>query len=561
MAGNGFIYTSIVILVHGTNAHDAPWTRSGSRLREVIAAEDPGTLFVPFNWTGRNSHSARLEAGRELADLLRRLVETSERTTLSIVCHSHGGNVVLYALRDKSLAERVSGVVFLGTPFLRVHPVDPRDFRAAIRQLVRLTGLVAYGLAMLAFIFGLSGYGARLSGWIFELLYPVVNVPIVVGLGLLPFVLGLVIAVSITKVLQKSFGTALVKLLFRRRGSLLAELSLPALPVRGLVCVSPRDEAYLYLLGLAVATSTPQFVWSVVLWCIRIFPLTVVVLLLGQCFGDTLVAETDAFVVNFLGYGAIWLAALFPAVLATTLVLFTVPAVMRGNPLAFGWTGLLGAAVADVWPTYLPPIVGDVSLRVLRRTGRMSGFVSLVHSAYYSDTTVLNKIGCFLQGEDVGKACIADGGSRRVFGSAVARGVAAVSTCLVAMVMLAYDYAQQHQAVQETMHDADTKGDVRVELAIAEVLEPGASRTVRFNFENVTAVRRVLLERTLSQLGISSQSHGSNRATGQWIGWDEFVRAALPSHRSLVGCRRSSTTPSRRYLRWFAALATRDSVC
>src|SRR5262252_5397107 len=89
---------SHIILVHGTNARNAPWTWKGSLLFDTITAAFPEASIIPFNWSGKNSHSARLIAGHELNDLINNSTQGEPEPRIAIISHSHGGNVVLYAL-------------------------------------------------------------------------------------------------------------------------------------------------------------------------------------------------------------------------------------------------------------------------------------------------------------------------------------------------------------------------------------------------------------------------------------------------------------------------------
>jgi hypothetical protein len=81
----------------------------------------PGTtLFSRFCWTGSNSHTARLRAGEDLKKHLRGLTDKFRNARHFVVGHSHGGNVMLYAMKDEALANRVTGLVTLATPFISV---------------------------------------------------------------------------------------------------------------------------------------------------------------------------------------------------------------------------------------------------------------------------------------------------------------------------------------------------------------------------------------------------------------------------------------------------------
>ena len=91
----------VVTLVHGTFAKGAPWTKDGSILRRKIAAElgslEKDVIFDVFEWSGRNTHKARVKAGYRLADHIRELKKHYPIAQHFVVAHSHGGNVALLA--------------------------------------------------------------------------------------------------------------------------------------------------------------------------------------------------------------------------------------------------------------------------------------------------------------------------------------------------------------------------------------------------------------------------------------------------------------------------------
>jgi hypothetical protein len=110
----------VVTLVHGTWARRAPWTKEDSPLCCYLRETLRDVTFYRFEWSGRNSNSARFKAAEKLQlELTTRL---TERPTAKhyIIAHSHGGNVALYALRDPELCQRISGLVCLATPFFHV---------------------------------------------------------------------------------------------------------------------------------------------------------------------------------------------------------------------------------------------------------------------------------------------------------------------------------------------------------------------------------------------------------------------------------------------------------
>lgn len=112
----------VVTLVHGTFAKGAPWTKEGSILRREIAAtlgeHERDVVFDTFDWSGSNTHKARVKAGYQLADHIRELRQRFPVCKHFIIAHSHGGNVALLAHKHLPQAFHAKGVATLGTPFI-----------------------------------------------------------------------------------------------------------------------------------------------------------------------------------------------------------------------------------------------------------------------------------------------------------------------------------------------------------------------------------------------------------------------------------------------------------
>ena len=104
-----------IFLVHGTFAEKAAWTQNGSALRGRLTTRFPGAEIKDIRWGGDNTNEARF-VGQ--FSLLPDLIEDAFKWRI-VVCHSHGGQVVVELLRTiKGLRRLISGVVFLNTPFL-----------------------------------------------------------------------------------------------------------------------------------------------------------------------------------------------------------------------------------------------------------------------------------------------------------------------------------------------------------------------------------------------------------------------------------------------------------
>ena len=159
--------SAVVTLVHGTFGRDAAWTLPHSAFRAHLQRHLGLTLAVErFEWSGANSHAARVQAGVDLAAHQRVLFERYPMATHSIVAHSHGGNVACYALRDPFVRARLSSLVTIGTPFITCRPrrtpesinvltFMAADFLAAVAACVT----AAVGLTAAAWLTPLSEAG------------------------------------------------------------------------------------------------------------------------------------------------------------------------------------------------------------------------------------------------------------------------------------------------------------------------------------------------------------------------------------------------------------------
>jgi hypothetical protein len=135
-----------ITLVHGTFARNAAWTRPGSALREHLETHLPGpVVYHRFRWSGWPSHLARDHAARRLRGRLLKCVQNNATAHHCVIAHSHGGNIVCYALRDAAeLVEQLDCIITLSTPFLLVR-----------RRNLSLFGLLSALGSLCVAIFGL----------------------------------------------------------------------------------------------------------------------------------------------------------------------------------------------------------------------------------------------------------------------------------------------------------------------------------------------------------------------------------------------------------------------
>src|ERR1700730_6383962 len=171
-----------VLLIHGTFANKAvsapAWWHPGSdfcRKLDLSLSQQGspargwahiGSPTNVFAWTGDNLESERRIAGEGLAKAITDLEASLGISRYHIVAHSHGGNVVLHALR--SLADdptKLGAVIFLGTPVLRFSRLPPWLNRSSAAMLIYGMGVIYFitvallvelvGIVIFAIVFGL----------------------------------------------------------------------------------------------------------------------------------------------------------------------------------------------------------------------------------------------------------------------------------------------------------------------------------------------------------------------------------------------------------------------
>lgn len=109
----------VYILIHGTWGADAAWYKTGSAFfKELeLSASKYNRTVTSYTWTGKLNHKTRLEAGKQLAQLIQSYpVDTS----INIISHSHGSNVGNLAssilAQDKNNKHSIDCFFAFGTP-------------------------------------------------------------------------------------------------------------------------------------------------------------------------------------------------------------------------------------------------------------------------------------------------------------------------------------------------------------------------------------------------------------------------------------------------------------
>ncbi len=136
--------TMVLTLVHGTFASEADWVKEGSILRRTLAGQRGATVvFRSCRWSGGNTHAQRLDDAELLrCDLHKALAEFPNGKHF-VLAHSHGGNLALYALRDRVLQSQLAGVVTMGTPFLHCTQREVETPASIIKWTLSIFGVFA----------------------------------------------------------------------------------------------------------------------------------------------------------------------------------------------------------------------------------------------------------------------------------------------------------------------------------------------------------------------------------------------------------------------------------
>lgn len=149
---------NIVFLVHGTwGRGEVAWYQPSvesngfpENLKKAwleYGIQDNSVTFVPFEWSGHNSHAARLEGAKALAAKLLKISEDNSEVTFHFVAHSHGGNVVLKALeiylnvRPSEISPRIIDTrnsIELSQEFLKDHSEGKFPFTTLAKEVDEL---------------------------------------------------------------------------------------------------------------------------------------------------------------------------------------------------------------------------------------------------------------------------------------------------------------------------------------------------------------------------------------------------------------------------------------
>jgi len=141
----------VLLTVHGTWAAAADWAKPDSALSTQIrgwfAKRGVSATVVPFEWSGRNSLSARQAGGAALAERIDQICRDERPAALYVIAHSHGGSVFAHAVKSRpDIIDQVDGFVALATPWIGLHRCG---YAVAFREMLAYLGLYVAFVAIL----------------------------------------------------------------------------------------------------------------------------------------------------------------------------------------------------------------------------------------------------------------------------------------------------------------------------------------------------------------------------------------------------------------------------
>ena len=375
MSNGALTMSNRVVLVHGTFAKDADWTREGSKLVKAIRQIE-GSELISFSWSGKNSHRARKIASDELADLLKNDAILHPDAKRTIVAHSHGGNIALRALRQVEDEVEVDDLICLGTPFLICNDSKSSSI-----------GLVLKGILGLLFF----------SVFAVPLLYLAFFVLIALAVDDLgpAWAIGSTLLFCITLVLSFVVPRYLVRRISRhivaRHRDLAEDLDWPKADATAMLNYQvSRDEAYFSVSTLSWLGQLPVTLWNYLerfaskfIWFS--FVLGMIAVAAFDIIGNPAHWALNIFVTPF-AVVSLSLILLIPLTLLAVLT-----PLLRSLPIAFGWEGLTQHFIYDVVITSDPMNYwrGELRSEKLLLDPKLW---RVRHSAFYDDDTVVSDI-------------------------------------------------------------------------------------------------------------------------------------------------------------------------
>ncbi|MCH9696417.1 MAG: hypothetical protein K0U72_18015 [Gammaproteobacteria bacterium] len=325
-----------------------------------------------------------MRAGVALRQLLRELANNADR--LYVLAHSHGGNVLLYALDDAELEQEIDGMVFMATPFLHFHR---HNFSFSyIREVMVL--LTSFTTLIPAMIFRAL---REVFPWKFMDELSPVSIGVLVLLAVLGFGFWRWAVRTIDYYWRPTTESKRICREFQPKP--------PNPNVEVLIVRHTGDEASLFLNGGSLVELLMSTIWKIsqsILYPIKLIPFwlfssekrtkKVFVVSAILIAAALLISPATSIKVAYIG-----LLILFLAVLAIgTIHVLLAFGILVLNVIRFGWYGISASAFVRVSSEATP--IGRWPVELCASQGG-----GLAHSEAYQDPQVVDRIIVWLRGE------------------------------------------------------------------------------------------------------------------------------------------------------------------
>jgi hypothetical protein len=407
---------TIVTLVHGTFAPKATWCRPNSPFRTALEAEFGSDSTSVFEWSGSNSHSARLAAATRLQDHLRDSLAQHPQANHFIVAHSHGGNVSAYALRDEKLQKKIRGLVCIATPFIRCtdrdlnlvlgHSYIFTLFPASVIAAIVLSPLLAFTYWALSVLYGSWDQVPEMAMDGVMILFCLMAIAFLIfGAGIIA---------------DKWFEPRVTQPLHKKQQSIVNRLDPPFLGITPVLNVTAAmDEAGAWLWTLRQLSAIPYYLWRPIM-VVAFSAFVILEVGLGLSVFlivlPTILPELPTLVIP--GLGLTYVAGQFAGyVLSTTIaslffliitaawsfLMFVTPKIIRSSSLGFGGEKFIDNLLVNI-RTHNEPFAASVEnlrqkvARFRAVEGRPQSLpFRLRHSALYSDERGIERMVAWLK--------------------------------------------------------------------------------------------------------------------------------------------------------------------
>jgi hypothetical protein len=374
---------NILVLVHGTFAREAKWISQDSKFAQALSSALGDCAVESFRWSGANNHAARICAGNELGARLKEIATVSPEARIHLVGHSHGGNVIIYALGTLSSQTRIDSAVFLGTPFLTLSLRDARSL-ASILAVFVMSFLIPITFFLIAWISILIADFFP-DWWLFP-----------IGFGAL-YAIGAV--AEVWKWGWKTLKPKIERHLSDTAQAASLSLSSKRPNCRALIASVKFDEAGLWLGSADRLTSSPLAITQLLIKLAK--NLSVGVAMAAGCLlaAGSLVDGVRSVAPATLTVTIMWTWSLASLGLMTLVIASMFASFLRGSPIAFGGESPLFVLSVRVLARRVPEWAekGPNALKLYDGHDVKSG---LRHSFFYESDKVIRDIVTWLQASD-----------------------------------------------------------------------------------------------------------------------------------------------------------------